>query len=286
MGLLDYVRLIRPNQWYKNLVIFIAVFFTGSFFQIGELWLTFLGFISLCLISSANYVINDLMDAGADRKHPEKKDRPIASGKVGRLPAAILAAVLAVASLAIAYTLAYEFLFIVIALFVLTQLYSLLLRNEPFIDIIIIGVNFVLRSISGTYIIASDVSSWLVVCAFFLALFVGFGKRTGDLMLLGSKAQSHKKVYKHYSLPLLETFTTSLMAMLIVSYALYTFLGSKRGAVVTLPVVLYGIYRYKYLISSGSPVARKPECILGDFRLMASIFLWLLMLFVILYVIP
>jgi 4-hydroxybenzoate polyprenyltransferase len=286
MGALDYLRLLRPLQWYKNVVIFIAIFFTGKVFFLNELWLTVLGFFALCLVSSANYVINDIVDMRTDRKHPEKKNRPLAAGKVRVWQAVMLAIVALTAGLTIAHTLSAEFFYLMLAIFILTQLYSIFLRNEPFLDVIIIGINFVLRAISGTAIIAAEVSPWLIICAFFLALYVGFGKRISDLMLLGERAPQHKKVFRYYTMGLLESFTVALMASLIVSYAFYTFLRAEAGLIVTLPIVLYGLFRYKYLITTGSFVARHPEYLLRDIRLMIALFLWGAVIFVSLYVLP
>jgi 4-hydroxybenzoate polyprenyltransferase len=286
MGALSYLRLLRPLQWYKNIVIFIAIFFTGKIFLLHELWLTLLGFFALCLVSSANYCINDMVDIRADRKHPEKKHRPLASGSIAIWQAVVMAVMLLAVGLGLAYWLSLEFFFIVLGLCILTFCYSLFLRHEPFIDVIVIGVNFVLRSIAGTAIIAADISPWLIICAFFLALYVGIGKRISDLLLLQERAAEHKKVFRFYTTDLMESFTTSLMAALIVSYAFYTFLRADAWLIVTLPIVVYGLFRYKYLISTGSFVARHPEYLVRDVRLLVSIFLWGAVVFVTLYIVP
>jgi len=281
---MDYVRILRVHQWYKNVVIFIALFFTGRFFHVNELYLTFLGFIALCFVSSANYVINDIADRKEDQKHPEKKNRPIASGRVGVFAALVLALVMLAGSILIAWTLTIEFLIIIIALFVLTQVYTFIFRNEAFVDVILIGVFFVLRAVSGAFIIDVDISPWLIVCAFFLALYLGFGKRHADLDLLGRKAARVKKVYNVYTKSMIDRITGPLIAILIIAYSLYTFLKAD-GLIFTIPVVVYGLYRYLYLIDSQPIVARKPERALLDFRILASVFIWGAIIFSTIYLI-
>jgi 4-hydroxybenzoate polyprenyltransferase len=286
MGAMDYLRLLRPYQWYKNAVIFIAVFFTGQFFIWDKIILTTIGFIALCLMSSTNYILNDIIDRKEDRKHPEKRKRPIASGQVSVFTAVGLAALTFTSSLLISYYLSLYFLLAVIALFALTTAYSLLLRSEPFLDIIAIGANFVLRSISGAFIILSDVSPWLVICAFFLALYMGFGKRRSDIVMIGSKAKEHRKVFACYTPELLDQFSASLMAALLVSYSLYTFLKADTGLMITLPIVTYALYRYQYLIHCGSSFARHPEQLVKDWRLVIAGIVWLVILFGSIYVTP
>ena len=198
LKIISIIKLLRPQQWYKNVVIFAAMFFSANLLNIGQLKLTILGFISLCLISSTNYIINDIIDCKEDKKHPEKKKRPIASGAIKKWQAIIIAIITFSFAMYNAFYLTEGFFYIIIALFVMTQLYSLFLRNEPFLDIILIGINFVLRAISGTFLINTEISPWLIICAFFLALFLGFGKRIADLKILGEKAKEHKKVFLYY----------------------------------------------------------------------------------------
>lgn len=273
------VKVSRPGQWYKNIVIFIALFFTAQLFNLDEFGLTLLGFVSLCLISSANYIINDIIDAREDRKHPEKRNRPIAAGKLKIWVAALFAAVLFSVSLFIAYSLSAQFLMTVSSIFILTQIYSLWLKKEPFLDVIIIGVNFVLRAVSGAFIINVEISPWLIICAFFLALFLAFGKRRADMALLGKNAVQHRKVYRYYTLQQLDMLIASVMATLIIAYAFYTFLKSADQLIMTLPIVVYGLYRYHYLISSGAKTARQPQHMMTDFRIMLSVLIWCLVVF-------
>jgi len=263
----EIIRLLRPRQWYKNIVIFIALFFTGQFFLLYELKLTILGFISLCLISSANYVINDIIDKKVDRKHPEKINRPIASSKIRVWLAVIIALFLTIISIYLAYLLSINFMLVVTSIFLITLAYSFWLKNEPFIDIILISINFVLRAVSGAFIINVEISPWLIICAFFLSQFMGLGKR----------------IFRFYSKQMLDGLIMSVMAVLIISYTFYTFLKSESNLIFTLPIVIYGIFRYYYLINTGSSIPRHPEKIFLDLRLMLSVLLWGLIVFLLLY---
>lgn len=285
LKIINIIKLLRPHQWYKNIVIFAALFFVGDLFNIGQLKLTILGFISLCLISSTNYIINDIIDCKSDRKHPEKKNRPIASGIVKKWEAIIVAIITFSFAMYNAFYLADGFFYIIIALFVMTQLYSLFLRNEPFLDIILIGINFVLRAISGTFLINTEISPWLIICAFFLALFLGFGKRIADLKILGSKAKEHKIVFKYYTEELLKSIVISIIAIIITTYSLYTFFKEGHELILTLPIVVYALFRYLYLINSGSIIARHPDKAFKDIRLILSMLLWGIIVFISLYII-
>ncbi len=278
------IALLRPWQWYKNIVVFIALFFTAQIFNLNELWLTMLGFASLCLVSSANYIINDIIDAKEDRRHPEKRNRPVASGNIKTWQAMIIAAVLLALSLLSAVALSTGFFLAVLSIFIITLIYSLWLKDEPFADVILIGVNFVLRAVSGAFIINVEISPWLIICAFFLALFMGFGKRRADIAFLGKDAAKSRKVYRHYTLQQLDLLIASVMATLIIAFAFYTFLKGTNHLIVSLPFVVYGLYRYQFLISSGSEKARHPEMMVRDIRIMLSVLLWGLVVFGSIYI--
>jgi len=161
MRLIQYLKLARIPQWYKNLVIFLPIFFTGNMFNMAIIEMTLLGFLSLSFISSANYIINDIVDIKKDKVHPEKSKRPLAAGKVRIFEAIILALIFIAASVFIGISLGIYFLIFIIALFLLTFAYSLFLKNEPIIDILVISINFVLRAISGVFIIKVFISPWL-----------------------------------------------------------------------------------------------------------------------------
>jgi len=281
----DYLKLMRVNQWYKNFVIFLPLIFVGDLFNEINLFRIIIGFLCLCLISSVNYIINDFVDAKKDRFHPEKRKRPLASGKVSKFGAVLLAFVLGFLAIVVSYSMSVNFLYAVIVLFISNQLYSFIFKNEVFLDILFISVNFVIRAISGTFLINSDISPWLVLCTFFLAIFLAVGKRKADIMFAGKDAHRHRKVLKYYNDKITDFLLLIATTLLIVSYALFSFLSQHYGLIWTLPVSLYVILRYFYLITSGSKIARNPELFVMDFRLVVGIFIWMILVFAFLYLI-
>jgi 4-hydroxybenzoate polyprenyltransferase len=283
MSFMDIIRLLRVKQWYKNLVVFLGIFFAGNFFDTHMLLLTFVAFISLCLISSTNYIINDIVDRKKDRKHPEKKKRPIASGKVSVLMAMIIAIILAVVSFYIAVQLSMWFLVAVIALFVLTTLYTLILKNEVFIDILLISINFVIRAVSGVFAVKVFLSPWLILCPFFFALFLATGKRHADVLLMKDKSKTYKKVLEHYSKEITVTLMVITTAMLIMSYFMYIMSLNNIMILLTLPFVLYCIFRWYQHVFNGENLARHPELAICDVRLVAGAFITVVILFMALY---
>jgi 4-hydroxybenzoate polyprenyltransferase len=279
------ISLMRPYQWYKNLVIFLPILFGGQLFNIIELSRAILGLISICLISSVNYIINDIADRKRDRSHPEKKNRPLAANEVTVVEAVILAVFLLVLSVVVAVWLDKYFLYIILAIFALTQCYTFYFKKEIFLDIILISINFVLRAAAGAFLVKPYIliSPWLILCSFFLSLFISIGKRESDIIFLGKKSQSHKEVLQDYK----NTYTQSLMIItttsLIVSYSLYSFLSVYKNLLLTLPVAMYAIFRYLSLIYQGKDIARHPELIFSDTRILISLSVWLLAVIMIIY---
>ena len=281
--IVDYLKLIRPKQWYKNLLVFLPIIFVGKIFDMNLLLLTILGFVSLCLISSANYIINDIIDLKKDRPHPEKKNRPLASGQIKIWQAVVLFACFTAASVYVALGLPRLFLYSVIALFALTQLYSIWLKKEMFADIIVIGVNFVIRAISGAFIINVTVSPWLIVGVFFFAMFLAAGKRHAELLFLGERATVHRATLKQYTKELTSALMVLTTALLIIAYSLYSFFSEHKNLFLTLPFAIYAIFRYFNLVYSGSPIARHPEKVFGDVRMIVAMFLWGLLTLYLMY---
>lgn len=281
----DIFRLVRVKQWYKNLLIFLPLIFSINLFNLNLFTLTLLGFISLCLISSSNYIFNDIVDRKKDKYHPEKKNRPIAAGKIDIFSASLIAILLAFASLYLAYTLSLIFMYSVIALFLLTQLYSFYLKNEAFADVLLIAVNFVVRSISGAFIINVEISPWLILCPFFLAMFLAIGKREADSRLLGKNGKNHKAVLEIYTLEITQYLMNISVGLLIISYSLYAVSSNYLRLLITLPFCLYVIMRYYYLVRTGSEIGRHPHKVINDTKIMIALFLWLLSVFISLYLI-
>ncbi|MBI2148928.1 UbiA prenyltransferase family protein [Candidatus Woesearchaeota archaeon] len=283
MNIKTFFDLLRVHQWYKNLVIYLALIFSNLLFHSNLFLLTTLGLVALCFVSSSNYIINDIIDLKKDRAHPEKKFRPIASGKIEVSFAIIISVVLLLAGLLIAYKLSLIFFISSIFLFVLTFSYTLYLKNILFLDVIIISVNFVIRAVSGTFIINRILSPWLILCPFFLALFLAVGKRHGDFKLLGKNAVNHKQVLKDYTPEINSVLIIISTTLLLISYSLYAFLGEHKKLLLTIPFAIYVVFRYLYLIYSGSIIARKPNLLYRDKELVVGLILLLLAVIVALY---
>jgi 4-hydroxybenzoate polyprenyltransferase len=285
----DIISLIRVKQWYKNLMIFLPLIFAVEISNMNAVYSTVIGFFAFSFISSVNYILNDIADIKKDRVHPEKKHRPLASGRITK-PAAIFLGIALVATTGfITAELGFMFRIILVLFFILTQLYTLILKNEAFADIIMISVNFVLRAVAGTFVLSKGfepylrLSPWLILCPFFLAMFLAVGKREADLRLLGDKAKFHKKVFKVYTLSLTNTLMIISTTLLIISYALYSFLSVSPGLIITIPAALYCIFRYFHLVESGSEIARHPDKAYKDKRLVIGALVWGIMIFSVLY---
>ena len=271
--------LIRVRQWYKNTVIFLPLIFGKELFNLFSIQQTFIGFLALCLVSSANYVVNDLVDAKRDRRNPEKKSRPIASRRVKTWQAVVMTLLLLCFGLYISYTLSLMFFVFALALFLSTQLYSFVLRNEPFADILMVAINFVIRTISGAFVITKgvepyiEVSSWLILCPFFLALFLVISKRRAEAMFLKNKATLHRKVLSTYNEEMTSAMLVISTTLLISSYSLYTFFSAYHYLIFTLPLVLFIIFRFFHYAQKGLEIARHPELIYKEKGIMIAIFL-------------
>lgn len=283
------IYLLRPYQWYKNITIFLPIIFGLEIFNLNSVYYTFLGFIALCLISSANYVINDIVDKNKDRIHPEKRKRPIASGKVKVWKAIIICVLLIIGSTFISISLSYQFFMFIIGIFVLSQLYTFWLKEEAFADILIVSTNFVLRTVSGAYVLVKGinpyipVSPWLLLCPFFLALFLVVGKRASDLTLLKDSANDHKKVLSIYTPNITKLLMIISTTLLITSYSLYIFFSDFKGLFITLPIVIYSVFRYLFLVESGSRIPRNTHLILKDRRIMVSVIIFIIIMFAVVY---
>jgi 4-hydroxybenzoate polyprenyltransferase len=268
------LQLLRVNQWYKNLVIFLAVFFSGNFFNLDMLYSTVLGFFALCLISSSNYIINDIADIEKDRKHPEKKSRMIASKRISVKGALVIAIFLLLVSFIIAFYLSIGFMFVLLFLLIFTTLYTFLLKKIAFFDLIIISINFVLRAIAGALIINVWISPFLILCPFFLSFFLVSGKRYSDMVLLKKKELYSKKTLK--------TLIYISFSLLIMSFTIYCLLVHPY-LLITLPIVFYLIYSYLKLVLSGSRMARQPELFFIKPFLLFLFIMFLVLLLVIMY---
>ena len=273
------IKAMRPRQWIKNGFIFFALIFDQQLFILEPFLRTVAGFLLFCLISSAVYLFNDITDVEADRNHPEKKFRPIASGQLP-IPAAWTAAmVLTGIALPLGYLLSPAFSLILTAYLVINLLYSRWLKHVPILDVMIISLGFVLRVAAGvTLITVERFSPWLYMITILFSLYIGLGKRRAEMNLLAEGAGSHRKVLDGYTIPLLDQYITIVSGTTIVAYSLYTFsapnLPENHSMMLTIPFVVYGIFRYLQLIQMGHAAGAPDEVALKDRPLQVTMLLW------------
>jgi len=283
----EFLNLIRVRQWYKNLLVFMALIFSGNIFSLELVVVSILAFVSLCLSSSATYLINDLKDLVRDRIHPEKKFRPLASGKFQKWQAVLLAIIFLISGLVIAWQVNYYFFLVVLLLFVLSQIYTFFLKKIIIADILSISSFFVIRAISGAIAVDVVISPWLILCPFFLALFLIVGKRRADLRILIKNNDldevKEKGIVTGYNLELTNSLMNISTALLVISYTLYSFLSEYNSLMLTIPFALYVIFRYYQLILNDSVIARQPEKVIKDKRILIGVLLWLIVTFALIY---
>lgn len=280
----NLISILYVKQWYKNLVIFIPLLFTYNLFKFNLALLTLAGFISLCLMSSGNYLLNDLVDFKKDKLNPLKKHKPLVKGLLNKQSAKILMIVVIAASLLIAYCLGFNFLVFPIALFFSTLAYSSFLKRVPLIDLFVIALNFFLRTTSGAFLINVVVSSWLILMIFLIALFLGLGKRYGELVLLGERAVKSRRVYEFYSKDFVKSMINIITSMLLLSYCFYTFLAQSKPLVMfTIPIFFFIVFRYLYLILSGSQVSVETYQVFKDKQFLAGLACWMITVVLVLY---
>ena len=272
-----YIHQMRPRQYAKNVFIFAPLFFDRQLFNPHSLLITFLGFITLCILSSGVYVLNDIVDVNADRKHPQKKYRPIASGKIPIRNAKIFCAALFLTAYIMAFLLNKDFFGLCILTTVINLAYSFKLKHIPLIDIITIGILFLIRVFSGSVLIKVQIfSPWLYIVTFMLALYLGFGKRRAELASLQSN--STRPVLDGYTVPFLDQLISIISAITIMSYALYTFSGpavpENNKLLITVPFVVYGIFRYLYLLQVKHQGGAPEEVLFSDRWLQGTILLY------------
>lgn len=279
---------LRPKQWTKNGFIFAPLIFDVKLFQIEPLVKTIIGFFLLCAISGTVYLINDLVDIEKDRHHPTKKNRPIASGQVPFKIALAAAIIIPAICLPLSFWLDFNFGIIITAYLLLQIAYSFKLKNIVIVDVLTIAAGFVLRVAAGVALIdAERFSPWLYVFTVLLALFLGLGKRREELALLKDRASNTRAILNEYNLPFLDEMMAVVTAGTVMTYAFYTFsapnLPGNHMMMLTIPFVLYGIFRYLYVIHVQGNGGAPDEVLLTDRPLQISILLFGLVVIIILY---
>jgi 4-hydroxybenzoate polyprenyltransferase len=282
------IKSMRPRQWTKNVFVFVPLFFDRKLTDPESVLRTLAAFVLLCLMSSAVYLMNDLVDIEKDRQHPVKKNRPLPAGELSPTVAAVTAVILAVSSLAAGYILS-PTLALILLLYLLIQIaYSLWLKNVVLVDVLVVASGFLLRIAAGVAVIEVErFSPWLYVFSGFLALFLVVGKRRHELVLLGDSGASHRTILSEYNIDLIDRILGIVTTGAVVAYSLYTFLSeglpANHAMMLTIPFVLYAIFRWLYLIHVRHEGGAPEEVVLRDRPLQICIVLWGIVAFIALY---
>jgi len=279
---------MRPAQWTKNGFIFVPLVFDEKLFQIEPLSRTIVGFVMLCLISGAVYLINDLVDVEKDRQHPTKRNRPLPSGQLSKSVAIMAAVVVPAAVLPLGFLLDVAFGLILTGYLMLQIAYSFWLKNVVIVDVMVIAAGFVLRVAAGVPLVEAErFSPWLYLFTTQLALFLALGKRRQEIALLKSQASNARAILDHYSLPFVDEMMAVVTASTVMTYALYTFsapnLPENHTMMLTIPFVIYGIFRYLYVIHIQGNGGAPDEVLLTDRPLQVAVGLFGLAVVIILY---
>ncbi|CRX38755.1 decaprenyl-phosphate phosphoribosyltransferase [Estrella lausannensis] len=279
------IRLIRPKQWVKNIFVFTGVLF-GEVHRMEEtLLLALLAALSFCLISSAVYTFNDLIDKEQDKRHPKKKLRPLASGEVTNSEAALLIAALTTLSFTIGSIVSSLTLTLLVSYAFINILYTLYLKNVVILDVFCIASGFMLRILAGTAGIGIPPSKWLLLCGMMITLFLGFTKRKAEILQLKSAMREHRKVLMSYDSIFLDELIGITAASVIIAYSLYTMndetirIHHTENLIYTVPFVVFALFRYLYLINSKQSGGDPTNDLISDKQIMASVGLFTLLTF-------
>ncbi len=273
------IQLLRIKQWTKNLLVYAAPLFAGKLFVPAIFNTSSLCFILFCLTASGLYILNDISDLETDRLHPKKCRRPIASGRVSKpLAICICAIILVVSFLLAGMFIGVATLGILIGYFILNILYTYKLKKIPVLDVACIAGGFVLRAVSGGVATKVPLSPWFILCVIFISLFLALAKRRHEIMMLDDNAENHRQVLGRYSLPYLDQLIGIVSACTIMTYALYTFESNsnilKNGLVWTVPLVIYGLFRYLYLVHIQDAGGAPEDILIGDSHILLTVIIY------------
>lgn len=281
---IDVITLLRPKQWTKNLLLFAGLLFSVNLFQTNLLYNSLLAFVCFCLLSSGVYIINDIVDMAEDRMHPRKRHRPLAAGRIAVRQAAMLLIIILIVSLYLAWRVSTPLLICGTAFFLLCLAYSLWLKRVVILDVFAIALGFLLRAVAGGVAIGVHISPWFLICTLLLSLFLALTKRRQESINLENNGIGHRQVLEHYPLQYLDQLISIVTAATILAYSLYTFTANHSPFfMLTIPFVIYGIFRYLYLVHKEQLGESPEDILLGDKPLLINIFLWVLLSIVILY---
>lgn len=283
------VRTLRPEQWTKNLIVFAALMFGQKLLDVEAVSRTVAAFLVLCVLSGVVYLVNDLFDQEADRIHPTKRFRPIASGELSRGVAGAWALALGSTALGVAAWLGPLFALLAAAYLLLFVLYSQWLKHIVIVDVMAIAIGFVLRAVAGAAVIGVPVSDWLLVCTVLLALFLGLSKRRHELTLLADSAAGHRRILDEYNPYLLDQMISVVTASTLMAYIIYCTSQETiarfgtRNLVLTVPLPIYGILRYLYLVHRRDGGGNPSELLITDRPLLICVALWGLVTTLVIY---
>jgi 4-hydroxybenzoate polyprenyltransferase len=288
----DLLRLMRPAQWSKNAVVFAALIFSKHLFDARAVTLVLAAFGVFCLIASGAYVMNDLRDCERDRQHPLKRLRPLPAGRVRRRVAVVLSLALMITGAVGAVALGGGFATLAILYLALQVAYTFWIKEVVILDVMSIAAGFVIRAGAGGVVIDVPVSPWLIICTFLLMLFLGFSKRRHELTLLEGRATDHRASLREYSPYFLDQMISVVTASTVVAYAIYTVSPEVREKLgtdqlyLTIPFVLFGIFRYLYLVHQRDEGGNPTQLLLNDRPLLADVLLWVVTVALLLYWTP
>lgn len=290
MAIKEIIKSLRPHQWTKNFFVFAPLIFSENVFNFPLILKSVLAFALFCVLSGAVYIWNDLRDIDEDKLHPVKSQRPLASGRLEKTPAVVAFVFLCVLGLSLSFILNFNFFLLALGYVLLQMAYSGWLKHVVILDVLLVAAGFLIRVIAGAVAIDVVISEWLLICPFLLALFIALSKRRHELIFLEKEASNHRPILKEYSPYLLDQMISVVTASTVIAYCLYTISEetiAKFGSsnlIFTVPFVLYGIFRYLYLIhqkcEGGSPEA----LLLKDKPFFFGILLWIVSSIFILYV--
>jgi 4-hydroxybenzoate polyprenyltransferase len=279
---------VRPHQWVKNFFVFAALVF-GQKLATPAVWSALAAFVIFCALSGAIYLFNDVADREKDRRHPRKRHRPVASGRLPVPLALGVGATLVAGGLLAGAVLSREFCAVAVAYVVLLSAYSVWLKHIVIVDVLVVAVGFVLRAVAGVFAVDVELSGWLVICTLLLAVFLALGKRRQEYLTLSGEAAAHRPILAEYSAGLLDQMIAVVTASTVTAYTLYTMAPETVAKFhtqllpATLPFVLYGIFRYLYLLYRRELGGNPSELLLSDRALLVNTLLWMLTVVAIVY---
>lgn len=277
------IKLMRPNQYYKNILIGIGIVFSENLLNYNYYPTIFIGFVTLCIMSSMGYIINDIIDKEHDLNHPKKSTRPIAAGIIGVNQAYVLMFILNLFVIGVTFIIEIEFVILAYFLLISTILYSIIGKNLPIIDLILISINFVIRAISGCILISVSISPWLIICSFLFAFYLATGKRYGDLKILGNNAKRHKIIYEHYTEEYLTMLLIISSSCLILAFSIYAVNSPYDNFIYLLPIFIYFILFY-LLNLIGHDMGSNPASLLMTKEILSALILMSILGILIIYI--